>query len=78
MLMVLKEGKVVLDVTLPEGDVSREMDVFYNPVMISNRNISVAVLDALMTGGNYGGVSFDSTKKWKIGLPLSGSGIRGL
>lgn len=50
----------------PSDKVSRKMHVFYNPVMKLNRDLSVLVLDAL---GNNG---------MQIGLPLAGSGIRGL
>ncbi|MBT4604393.1 hypothetical protein HOC01_02025 [archaeon] len=76
--MHIQEEKIVLDIEVPEGDVSKDMDVFYNPEMVHNRNVSVAVLSALMNGGTYCDVEFDSLKSWKIALPLCGSGIRGL
>src|SRR3989338_6904977 len=46
--------------------VSKKMDVFYNPVMELNRTSSVLLLNAL------------DKKGMQIGLPLEGSGIRGM
>jgi tRNA (guanine26-N2/guanine27-N2)-dimethyltransferase len=51
---------------LPKGDVNSRMETFYNPVMVSNRNISVLLLNAI------------SNKNMKLSLPLAGSGIRAL
>ncbi|MBT5023427.1 hypothetical protein HOK51_07365 [Candidatus Woesearchaeota archaeon] len=49
-----------------EDTVSKKMEVFYNPIMKLNRDISVLLLKAI------------DKKEMQIGLPLSGSGIRGI
>ena len=46
--------------------VSRKLEVFYNPVMKFNRDVSIALVNAY----------FD--RDVKVGLPLAGSGIRGV
>ena len=51
---------------LPKTNVNAKMEVFYNPVMVSNRNISILFLNSIVN------------KNLKIALPLAGSGIRGL
>lgn len=63
---MIKEGDVVLNFDMPEK-VSKELPVFYNPVMKRNRDISLEILRIV-------------GKKWplRIALPLAGSGIRGL
>jgi tRNA (guanine26-N2/guanine27-N2)-dimethyltransferase len=63
---MIKEHSVSLDLKLPKRDVHAKMEVFYNPVMASNRNISILVLNAL------------AKKDLKIVLPLAGSGVRAL
>ena len=63
-MSIIKEGNAKIKAELPEV-VSKEMDVFYNPVMKFNRDVSVLLLNAV--GGSK-----------QIGLPLSGSGIRGI
>ncbi|NQV91599.1 peptide-methionine (R)-S-oxide reductase MsrB [Candidatus Woesearchaeota archaeon] len=62
---MITEHDIKINVKLPEK-VSREMDVFYNPQMVSNRNISVTLLNAI------------GKKKLNVALPLAGSGIRAL
>ncbi|MCK4521593.1 MAG: tRNA (guanine(10)-N(2))-dimethyltransferase [Nanoarchaeota archaeon] len=62
---MIKEGKAVLDVKT-EKIVSKKMDVFYNPVMKFNRDISVLLLNCI------------DKRNLQIGLPLAGSGIRGV
>ena len=49
-----------------EKDVNRKMEVFYNPLMVSNRNISITLLNNI------------ENKNLKLALPLAGSGVRGL
>lgn len=49
-----------------ESTVSAKMEVFYNPLMASNRNISIALLNNLRNEG------------MNIADPLAGSGIRSL
>ncbi len=46
--------------------ISREMEVFYNPVMKHNRDISVLLLNCA------------ENRNMRIGLPLEASGIRGI
>ncbi len=61
---MIQEEKIFLNIDLPKTDVSRSMEVFYNPVMRSNRDISITLLIVL------------GKTDMKIGLPLCGSGIR--
>jgi len=61
---MITEGKVKLKVETKKI-VSKEMEVFYNPVMKFNRDISVLLLSCLES-------------EFRIGLPLSGSGIRAI
>ena len=65
-MSIIQEHSIKLDITLPKGDVSAKMDVFYNPVMVSNRNISVLLLNCIENMG------------MNIVDPLAGSGIRSL
>ncbi len=62
--MTLHEHSITLDITLPEGDVHAGMEIFYNPIMVSNRNISIALLQAR------------NNTNQRICDPLAGSGIR--
>lgn len=59
------EGKAVVKVP-KEEKISKELPVFYNPVMKLNRDISVLILQNVVN------------KKMQIGLPLSGTGVRGV
>ncbi|NOZ81489.1 MAG: tRNA (guanine(10)-N(2))-dimethyltransferase [DPANN group archaeon] len=61
----IKEGKAVIHVPR-ETKISAKLPVFYNPVMAQNRDLSVLLLKAL------------DRKGLQIGLPLAGSGIRGI
>lgn len=63
---MLIERSSKINVKLPKKDVHAGMEVFYNPLMKSNRNISFLLLNSI---GN---------KDMNIALPLAGSGIRGL
>jgi tRNA (guanine26-N2/guanine27-N2)-dimethyltransferase len=58
----MKEGNIIVPLPEHQGDVCKSMDVFYNPVMKHHRDVSVAVVKKV--------------KPVRIGLPLSGSGIR--
>ncbi|MDO8481320.1 MAG: tRNA (guanine(26)-N(2))-dimethyltransferase [Nanoarchaeota archaeon] len=62
---MITEGKAKINVA-PQKIVSKKMEVFYNPVMELNRTSSVLVLNAL------------GRKGVQLGLPLEGSGIRGI
>ncbi len=63
MYKIITEGKVKIKVP-KEMKISKELPVFYNPVMEFNRTVSVLVLKAI------------DNKKMTIGLPLGGSGVR--
>ncbi|MFH2028262.1 MAG: tRNA (guanine(26)-N(2))-dimethyltransferase [Nanoarchaeota archaeon] len=63
--MTIEEGKAKIDVTQAKI-VSKQMPVFYNPVMKFNRDISVLLLSCM------------GKQDLIVGLPLAGSGIRGL
>ena len=65
-MSIITEHSSKIKATLPKGDISSKMDIFYNPEMKSNRNISITLLNVL---GN---------KDMNVALPLAGSGIRGL
>ncbi len=65
-MTLITEHSTTIHAELPEGDVNAKMDVFYNPVMVSHRNISVLLLNSI------------SNKDMKIADPLAGSGIRSL
>jgi len=62
--METKEGKAVIDV--PDEKPTKKMPVFYNPVMAFNRELSVRLINAL------------GRKDLRVGLPLAGTGIRGI
>ena len=62
----ITEHSSIIEATLPKRDVNAKMDVFYNPMMVSNRNISILLLNSI------------PNKNMKLCLPLAGSGIRGL
>ncbi|MBU1112099.1 MAG: hypothetical protein ABIG93_05410 [archaeon] len=62
----ITEHSAKINATLPKGVVNAKMEVFYNPLMVSNRNISVLLLNSV------------ANKNMNIALPLAGSGIRGL
>jgi tRNA (guanine26-N2/guanine27-N2)-dimethyltransferase len=61
---MIKEGKATIKAETPKI-VSKEMGVFYNPVMKFNRGTSILLLNTL------------EKKNMKICLPLAASGIRG-
>jgi len=65
MYKPIKEGKAIIKVPL-EKKVSRKLPVFYNPVMKTNRDISVLLLNSI------------NKKNLNIALPLSASGVRGI
>src|SRR3989338_4900789 len=65
-MSIITEHSTTIHAELPQGDVNSKMEVFYNPVMVSNRNISILLLNSL------------PNKDMKIADPLAGSGIRSL
>lgn len=62
---IVKEGSVCVLVP-KETKISKQLPVFYNSVMKFNRDISILILNAL------------DKKEMHIGLPLAGTGIRGI
>ena len=67
---VITEGKAKIKVPKGSGKVSREMPVFYNPVMRSNRDITILLMAAAPR--LYG------MKKLRIADPMAATGIRGI
>ncbi|MBI2668244.1 hypothetical protein HYX14_00200 [Candidatus Woesearchaeota archaeon] len=65
-MAIIQEHSTRLDVELPQGHVHAKMEVFYNPAMASNRNISILLLNSI------------DKKKMYLADPLAGSGIRTL
>lgn len=63
---IITENKIKVWAEIPKKDVHAKMKVFYNPVMKSNRDISILLLNSV------------PNKNMKIALPLAGTGIRGL
>jgi len=64
-MKTIKEGKATIKIQESEK-ISRKMDVFYNPKMESNRDISVLLLKTI------------KKDNMNIGLPLAGTGVRGI
>lgn len=64
---IIKEGLSEVKVPIHEK-VSKEMIVFYNPLMVLNRDLSTLIIKA-----NY---ELNNKKDLQIALPLAGSGIR--
>ncbi len=69
---LVREGLVRARVPAEEK-VSREMEVFYNPVMRLNRDVTILLLRAL---GEERRSRESSWQGWKIGSPLAGTGVR--
>jgi len=65
MKQKVTEGLALLLTETPKK-ISKDMDVFYNPIMKHNRDISILLLNSI------------DNKKMRICLPLAGSGIRGI
>ncbi len=61
---IINEGKAKIKVAL--GKISKQLPVFYNPVMALNRTISVLLLNAL------------SNTKMQLADPLAASGVRSI
>ncbi|PIN75407.1 hypothetical protein COV17_04005 [Candidatus Woesearchaeota archaeon CG10_big_fil_rev_8_21_14_0_10_36_11] len=63
---IITEQGIILNIDVLHKDPTKKMPVFYNPVMKSNRNISVLLLNSV------------SNKNMNCAFPLAGSGIRPL
>ncbi|MBT4445861.1 hypothetical protein HOA92_04230 [archaeon] len=66
---MVQEANIKLDIKIPKDPVSKAMGTFYNPKMLSHRNITINAIKSFTQIKN---------KPIKIGLPLAGSGIRAL
>ena len=66
----ITEGNARIAVPKGSGKVSSEMPVFYNPVMMSNRNITIALMAAA--------TKLYEMKKWRIADPMAATGVRGI
>ena len=65
MYDIVKEGDAVIKIKRTDK-ISKDMEVFYNPIMKINRDISILLLNSV------------DSKNMQIALPLAGSGIRGI
>lgn len=65
MSKIIEEGSARIRAFV-ESKISKELPVFYNPVMKLNRDISILLLNAL------------GKKEMQVADPLAGSGIRGI
>jgi len=65
MYKLIQEGQAKIYIP-KEKKISKKLPVFYNPLMALNRSISVLVLENI------------PNKNMQIGLPLAGSGVRGI
>ena len=62
MLNEIREGKAKIKASV--GKISKKLEVFYNPIMKFNRDISILLLDCV------------ENKDLQVGSPLAGSGVR--
>src|SRR3990167_6569528 len=63
---IITEHSSKINISLPQKDVHRKMEVFYNPLMKSQRNLTILLLNSL------------DKKEMNMADPLAGSGIRAL
>jgi tRNA (guanine26-N2/guanine27-N2)-dimethyltransferase len=65
MYEVIEEGRARIKVK-KAAKISKKMEVFYNPVMKHNRDISILLLNCI------------DKKSMRVALPLAGTGVRGI
>lgn len=69
-MALIKEHSITLSIDFPKNilsnQVNSKMEIFYNPIMASNRNLSILLLNTI------------AKNNLKIADPLAGSGIRTL
>lgn len=65
---IIREGRAKIAVPANDGKISSEMPVFYNPVMRSNRDITIALMAA--ASKQY------EIEKWSVADPMAATGIR--
>ncbi len=63
---LIHEHSIKLNITLPRGDVHAKMETFYNPLMVSNRNLAILLLNSI------------ENTNLNIVDHLAGSGVRSL
>ena len=64
-MSIIVENKVKIEAKIP-NKIHSKMEVFFNPQMESNRNISILLLNCI------------PNQKMNLALPLAGSGVRGI
>lgn len=64
MLQKIAEGKAIIKAST--GKITKKLEVFYNPVMKFNRDMSVLLMNSI------------DKKDMRLALPLAGSGVRGI
>lgn len=64
-MQIIQEGKAAIKIQL-QKTASKEMDVFYNPVMTLNRDIAILLLNSI------------NKKEMQLADPLAASGIRSI
>ena len=65
-MKTFQEHSAKIKASSASKDVNKKMEVFFNPVMVSNRNISILLLNNI------------ENENMNIALPLAASGIRGI
>jgi tRNA (guanine26-N2/guanine27-N2)-dimethyltransferase len=63
----IQEGKAKITVNIADT-ISKQLEVFYNPLMKEQRDITVAIVSEF----------FKNKENIRVGLPLEGSGVRGV
>ena len=72
---VVTEGAVSVKVAVAEK-ISKELDVFYNPVMKLNRDITVLLLETLWEAREKTREDVGAKSSFRVCSPLAGSGVR--
>jgi len=65
-MKIIEENTCKIKASEQKRDATKKVEVLYNPLMQSNRNIAIVLLNNIVNKG------------MKLALPLAGSGIRGL
>lgn len=76
---IVTEGAVSVKVAVAEK-ISKELDVFYNPVMKLNRDITLLLLETLWrerkNTSEDSGAGVETSSSFRVCSPLAGSGVR--
>lgn len=65
-MVLITEHSIILNLASASPQITRQMETFYNPLMKSNRNIAILLLNSV------------KLKEMNLADPLAGSGIRSL